>query len=133
MLECYPQKTERIFNHYNSLSNLRRTFERQRKRLAFKLANPRLNQIKIHTLRHWKGTTEYHKTKDILHVMETLGHKNIKNTLFYTQLVNIGEDKGFICKVAKTPTEAVALIEEGFELHCCYGEHDEIKLFRKRK
>ena len=92
-----------------------------------------LNQIKIHTFGHWKGTTEYDKTKDILHVMQTLDHKNIKNTLLYTQLVIVGEDKGFICKVAKTPTEAVALIEDGFELHCCYGEHDEIKLFKKRK
>lgn len=133
MLECYPKSTERIFNRYQNLNDLRRTFERQRKRLAYKLSNPRINQIKIHTLRHWKGTTEYDKTKDILHVMQTLGHKNIKNTLLYTQLVSVGEDKGYICKVAKTPTEAVALIEDGFELHCSYGEHGEIKLFRKRK
>jgi integrase len=133
VLECYPQSTERIFNHYKSLNLLRRTFERQRKRIAYKLSNPRINQIKIHTLRHWKGTTEYEKTKDILHVMQTLGHKNIKNTLLYTQLVSVGEDKGFVSKIAKTPTEAVALIEEGFELHCCFGEHDEIKIFRKRK
>ena len=115
------------------MNNLRRTFERQRKKIAYKLVNPRLNQIKIHTLRHWKGTTEYDKTKDIRHVMQVLGHKNIKNTLLYTQLVSVGENKGFICKIAKTPTEAVALIEEGFELNCSYGENDEIKLFRKKK
>jgi len=132
-LECYPKSTERIFNRYQNLNNLRRTFEKQRKRLAAKLFNPRLNQIKIHTLRHWKGTTEYDKTKDILHVMQVLGHKNIKNTLLYTQLVSVGEDKGFICKIANTPAEAVALIEEGFELHCSYGENDEVKLFRKRR
>lgn len=132
-LECYPKSTERIFNKYKTLNHLRRTFERQRKRIAYKLSNPRINQIKIHTLRHWKGTTEYDKTKDILHVMQTLGHKNIKNTLLYTQLVTVGEDKGYICKIAKTPTEAVALIEEGFEFHIAYGEHDEVKLFRKRK
>ncbi|MCL2476587.1 hypothetical protein [Candidatus Bathycorpusculum sp.] len=110
----HPKKTEHIF-------------------LAAKLFNPRLNQIKIHTLRHWKGTTEYDKTKDILHIMQTLGHKNIKNTLRYTQLVSVGEDKGFICKIANTPNDAVALIEEGFELHCNYGENDETKLFRKRR
>ena len=133
VLECYPKTTERIFNRYISLNNLRRTFERQRKTLAYKLFNPRLNQIKIHTLRHWKGTTEYDKTKDILHVMQVLGHKNIKNTLLYTQLVSVGEDKGFICKIANTPTEAVVLIEDGFELHCSYGENDEVKLFRKKK
>lgn len=133
LLECYHQKTEHIFSRYKSLKDLRRTFERQRKRLSVKLCNPRLQQIKIHTLRHWKGTMEYEKTKDILHVMQTLGHKNIKNTLLYTQLVSVGEDKGYICKIAKTPTEAVSLIEEGFELHCSYGENDEVKLFRKRK
>lgn len=133
VLECYPQKTERIFNHYNSLNNLRRTFERQRKRIAFKLANPRLNKIKIHTLRHWKGTTEYHKTKDILHVMETLGHKSIKNTLLYTQLLKEDKPENFICKIARTPEAALELIEAGFELHCEYGENRDVKLFRKPK
>jgi hypothetical protein len=69
----------------------------------------------------------------MLHVMQIFGHKNIKNTQLYTQLVSVGEDKGFVCKVAKNPTEAVALIEDGFELHCSYGENNEIKLFRKKK
>jgi len=45
---------------------------------------------------------EYHKTKDILYVMRLLGHKNIKNTLIYTQLIEFEEDDGFVCKVAKT-------------------------------
>ncbi|MCL2476691.1 site-specific integrase [Candidatus Bathycorpusculum sp.] len=132
MLECYPKTTERIFNHYKNLNNLRRTFEHDRKRLAVKLCNPRLNQITIHTLRHWKGTTEYDKTKDILHVMQVLGHKNIKNTLLYTQLISVGEDKGYICKIAKTPAEAVSLIEAGFEEHTSF-DNGNVKLFRKRK
>ena len=29
---------------------------------------------------------EYYRMKDLLHVMQTLGHKNIKNTLLYVQL-----------------------------------------------
>ena len=132
ILECYRKTTERIFNHHKNLSNLRRTFEKQRKRIAFKLCNPRLNQIKIHTLRHWKGTSEYEKTKDILHVMQTLGHKNIKNTLLYTQLVSVSEDKGYICKIAKTPADAAVLIEDGFEEHTSF-DNGQTKLFRKRK
>ena len=132
LLECYPKTTERIFTHYKDLQNMRCTYERQRKRLAIKLCNPRLNQIKIHTLRHWKGTTEYAKTKDILHVMQVLGHKNIKNTLLYTQLINVEEDKGYICKIAKTPAEAVILIEDGFEEHTSF-DNGNTKLFRKRK
>ena len=87
MLNRLPREGERIFSHYKNLSCLRRCFERYRKRAADKFGNPRLLKITFHTLRHWKATMEYAKTKDILHVMNMLGHKNIKNTLIYTQLV----------------------------------------------
>jgi len=73
--------------------------------------------------------TEYNKTKDILYVMQILGHKNIKNTLRYTQLVNIEEDE-YVCKAATTIRQASELIEVGYEYIC---EIDEAKLFRKRK
>jgi hypothetical protein len=72
---------------------------------------------------------EYHKTKDILHVMRLLGHKSIKNTLVYTQLIEFKEDE-FVCKVANTIQDAAGLIENGFEFIC---EFDGAKLFRKRK
>jgi hypothetical protein len=78
MLSGFPKKETKIFNHYKSLNTLRCTYERHRKRTAFKLGNPRLRKITFHTLRHWKATTEYHRTKDILYVMKLLGHKNIK-------------------------------------------------------
>jgi integrase len=76
-----------------SLDDFRRNFEDNRKRIAEKLQNPRICQISFKTLRHWKATAEYHKTKDILHVMRLLGHKNIKNTLVYTHLVDYGGDE----------------------------------------
>jgi integrase len=79
--------------------------------------------------RHWKATMEYHKTKDILHVMRLLGHKNIKNTLIYTQLVTF-EDDEYICKTAENVKEAKELIEAGYKYVC---EMDSLKLFRKRK
>jgi hypothetical protein len=72
---------------------------------------------------------EYHKTKDILHVMQFLGHKNITNTQKYTQLVNFQSDD-YVCKVAKTLTEATQLIEAGLGY---ITEMENIKLFRKRK
>jgi hypothetical protein len=72
---------------------------------------------------------EYHKTKDILHVMRLLGRKNIKNTLVYTQLVTF-EDDDFICKAAANVKDATELIEAGFEYVC---DVDSTKLFRKRK
>jgi len=73
---------------------------------------------------------EYHKTKDILYVTQFLGHKNIKNTLIYTQLVkNIKEDE-YIYKIARTPSEIQELIENGFEFVC---QKDDMAFFRKRK
>jgi integrase len=130
MLTAFPKENQHLFNLYKNLNNLRRTFERQRKRQANKLGNPRLNKITFHTLRHWKGSTEYHKTKDILHVMQVLGHKNIKNTLLYTQLIDVEKDDSFICKVAKTPQEIIETIEAGFTFVC---EMDGAKYFRKPK
>jgi integrase len=120
--------SERIFN-YVSTPSLRRIFEKQRKRIAFKLGNPRILKITFKTFRHWKATMEYNKTKDILYVMQVLGHKNIKNTLRYTQLVNFAQDE-YVCKVATTVKQASELIEIGYEYVC---EIEDIKLFRKRK
>jgi len=130
MLDKLPRENDYVFHHYGSLNHLRRSFDRYRKRAAFKLGNPRLLQITFHTLRHWKATMEYAKTKDILHVMQLLGHKNIKNTLIYTQLVkNLNEDE-YICRVAKTPSEVQELIEAGFEYVCA---KEDLLFFRKRK
>ena len=86
--------------------------------------------ITLKTFRHFKGTMEYHRTKDILHVMEVLGHKNIKNTLVYTHLVNFKTDE-FMSKVAKTAEEASRVVEAGFEYVCTTPES--YMLFKKRK
>jgi hypothetical protein len=129
MLESLPKTSERIFSN-KSLSSLRRIFERNRSRVANKLGNPRILKISFHTIRHWKATMEYHKTKDILHVMEVLGHRNIKNTRVYTQLVKGREEDDYVCRVAKTVEQAAELIEAGFDYVC---EVNGVKLFRKRK
>jgi hypothetical protein len=71
----------------------------------------------------------FHRTKDILYVMELLGHKNIRNTLVYTHLVSFESDD-YTCKVAGTVEQAATLIEQGFEY---VVEIDRAKLFRKRK
>lgn len=68
---------------------------------------------------------EYHKTKDILHVMQVLGHKNIKNTLVYTHL-----DDEYVSKVAWNLEEACKLIEAGFDY---VTDIEGAKLFKKRK
>ena len=97
--------------------------------MAHKLQNPRLKKITFHTFRHWKATTEYAKTKDILYVMKMLGHKDIKTTLIYTQLIQFESDE-FHSAVAERIDEARKLIEAGFEYVCTYND---VKLFRKRK
>ena len=82
MINKMPKKSIKIFGTYE-LRGYRSSFVGQRKRTAHKLQNPRLKQITFHTFRHWKATMEYHKTRDILHIMKMLGHRNIQNTLLY--------------------------------------------------
>ena len=124
-------KSDRVFG--KSLKSTRRLFYKARRNVARKLKNPRILRISFHTIRHWKATTLYHQTKDILYVMKFLGHKNIKNTLIYVQLeeaIYRSQSDEFICKVAETVEEAKELIEAGFEYVC---DFDGVKLFRKRK
>jgi hypothetical protein len=75
---------------------------------------------------------EYHKTKDILHVMQILGHKNIKNTLLYVQLAEelFRDRQEYTSKVAKTEKDACELIEAGFDYVC---DFDGAKIFKKNK
>lgn len=129
MLDALQRRTNRNRVFGRSLKSQRRLFEKQRRNLARKLKNPRILKITFHTLRHFKATMEYHKTKDILHVMRILGHKNIRNTLIYTQLVDF-QDDDYVSRVAKTVKEACQLVEAGFEYVC---EMDDVKIFRKRK
>ena len=127
MLNSQPQKYPTVFLPNQDV--LRKSFQRQRKRIAFKLQNQRLKQISFHTFRHFKATMEYHKTKDILHVMQLLGHRNIKNTLIYTHLVKFKNDD-YIAKVAHSEKEICQLIELGYQYVCDYNNN---KIFRKLK
>jgi len=134
MLEQLRHLGEYVFrdarsDQLKSMENFHRNFCEQRRQLARRLQNPRLSGITFRTLRHFKATMEYHRTKDILHVMQLLGHKSIKNTLVYTHLVDFGGDD-YVCKVARTVDEAKALVEGGFDY---VTDIEDLKLFRKRK
>ena len=128
MLKCLPHKSQRPFAQGN-ISYIEQSFYTKRKQLAFKLQNPRLLNISFHTLRHWKATTEYNRTKDILHVKQLLGHRNINNTLVYTQLVSFKSDEYHV-RTAKTLKEACELAEAGFEY---FTTINYVQVFRKRK
>jgi hypothetical protein len=72
---------------------------------------------------------EYHKTKDIIHVKQLLGHRSINSTMLYTQLISFERDD-FTCRVARTEKEVSELVEAGFEYFC---DLNEVKFFRKPK
>jgi integrase len=134
MLNALPKRYKLIFRNPNvdpltSMEAFRRLYATQRRKIAEKLQNPRIQQITFKTLRHFKATMEYHRTKDILHVMRLLGHTNIRNTLVYTHLVNFQNDE-YVCKVSRTVEEARQLVENGFDF---VTDVEDVKLFRKRK
>jgi integrase len=86
--------------------------------------------ICFHTLRHWKATTLYHQTKDILFVKEFLGHNKVETTLLYIQLAEtifkeLSDE--FTVKIASKPEEIKALLEVGFEYFC---QKDDLYYFR---
>jgi integrase len=131
MLNRFPKTGEKVFGA--SYKTVKHNFRVQRKRLAEKLNNPRLNKITFHTLRHWRATMEYHKTKDPLYVKEMLGHKKLDTTLLYIQVEKalFGDNNDeFTVKVTRDPNEARVLLETGFEY---VFEMDGLRFFRKRK
>lgn len=128
MLNTFQRNNEYVFKT-SLLRHFVDGFRQQRKRVTQKLKNLRMNQISFKKLRHFKATLEYHKTKDILHVMRILGHKRLQNTLVYTHLVDFTNDE-YVSKAAKTAEEASKLVEAGFEYVCTTP--DDSMLFKKR-
>ena len=115
----FPIKSSSISENYRVVRN----------RLASKLNDPSIKAIRLYDFRHFKASMEYHKTKDLLYVKNLLGHRDLRTTLRYTQLVNFPNDE-YRSAIAKTIEEARKLIESGFEY---VTEMDGVKLFRKRK
>jgi len=128
MLNALPHNNIKVFENTNMIAH-GINFRNQRKRLAKKLQNPRLLKISFHSLRHWRATTEYHRTKDILHVKEMLGHRGISSTLIYTHLVKFESDDYYV-KTTKTLKEACELAEVGFTY---FTEIQGVQVFRKPK
>lgn len=131
MLAVLPKNNEKVFP--STISSVKTSFYHSRKLLARKLQNPRLSRITFHTFRHWKATTLYHQTKDVLYVKEFLGHKKLDTTLLYIQVEKAlykDESDEFTVKVARNPEEIKQLLEVGFQYVC---EKDGLLYFRKRK
>jgi integrase len=131
-ISVLPKKGERLFRSKRLIAN----FWVQRKTIARKLSNPRLLQVHFTTFRHWKGTVEYHRTRDILYVKKLLGHKCIQSTLVYIDYEKAVFDsptqEEFTAKVAENAQEACKLVEVGFD-YVTGDYNDGGKIFRKRK
>jgi len=121
------QPEDRLFN--TDAHGYSKMYRMTRNALAIKLHDPTIKQIRLYDFRHFFATNLYHKTRDLLLVMNQLGHKNIENTLIYTRLLNLEEEE-WNCKTASNIQEAKNLIEDGFEY---ITEMESLKLFRKRK
>jgi len=116
----FPTNSEKISDNYRHLRN----------RLAKKLQDPTLQQIRLYDFRHYYATMLYHQTKDLLYVKARLGHKDLRTTLRYTQLLETLENDEYHCKTATNIEEATQLIETGFEY---VAEKDGTMIFKKRK
>ena len=126
------QHTPNVFQPKTRM--LREYFCTQRNELAKKLQNERIKKITFHTIRHWKGTIEYHNTKDIMHVKYVLGHKNINCTLIYINLeetIFLANTDKWIVKVSHNIDEETELILANFTLHRTINETTAI--YKKRK
>ena len=91
-------------------------------------------RITLHTFRHWKGTMEYHKTKDIIHVQRILGHRCIQSTMVYINIESalwLNTQDEWTHKVCNSLEEEGKLINAGFELVRAVNETTTI--YRKRK
>ena len=130
-LQMLPKTNDYIFGNSN-LNAFRWKYDRQKHALSIKEANPRLKQVRFHSLRHFKATKEYAITRNLLHVQQVLGHRNINSTLVYTHLVPTDDDAERYHKAtAKDEKEAGELIEQGRQ-HVVTTPQG-IMLFRKAK
>ncbi|MGD0072017.1 MAG: site-specific integrase [Candidatus Bathyarchaeia archaeon] len=120
MLQNLPKQNDKVFGIMNT-DSAGRCLRDTRKKVAHKLANPRIGKI------------HYHKKPDMDYVRRRLGHKSILNTQIYVNMEQVmfaTKSDEYLVKTAMTAAEACKLIEVGFEY---VTEVEGVKIFRKRK
>jgi len=119
---------DNLFSYWNS-DKYGEYFRKARNKIAEKMNDETLKTIRLYDLRHYFATMLYKKTNDLLFVAQQLGHRNIRNTMIYTQLIQF-ENDDYTCKVSQNVERDKELIENGFEY---VTERDGLKIYRKRK
>jgi len=74
---------------------------------------------------------EFVKTKNLPHVMEMLGHKNINNTMIYMHLAKF-EPTEYDTAYARTIKEEDEFLKAGFDF-IRYNEKEQVAIYRRRK
>jgi integrase len=113
----------------NTTEQYGKNFRHLRNRLAKKLHDPTLKNIRLYDFRHYFCTKKLYDTRNTFIVMNLMGHKRLETTQKYMHLLNLIEDN-WIGAEANTKEEALKLIDNGFEY---VTDFNGTKLFRKRK
>ena len=122
---------EKIFGKWTT-DNYGKSFRYYRNLTAKNLQEPQIRTMKLYHLRHYFATMLLKKTNNLVLVQQKLGHRDIRETLIYAQIVDVLEDDNYSCEIAETVEQAKTLIEKGYEY--VTGEYDNGgKLFRKCK
>jgi integrase len=123
-------------NHYGDSVKLfpdaewiERAWRTYRNRVSKQLQNPSLRNIRLYDLRHFFASMFYHRYRDLIALMQMMGHKKLQTVMVYTQLLGYQSDD-YTSSVAKDIQEAQKLVESGFEYVTTF---DGLMLFRKRK
>ena len=129
------EKKETVF-HEKPRNTRSSTFHNRMIRLAKIHNNQRFLKIHFHTFRHCKALREYHKTRDILHVMSILGHRKIDTTYRYVRLYNQvykpQQPNQYLTKRPQTEAEEDDLINSGWQ-YIRENKRTGLGVFRKPK
>jgi integrase len=104
-------------------------YRQMRNRLAEKLKDPTIRNIRLYDLRHYFCTKKLNDIGNPYTVMVLMSHTKLTTTQRYMHLLNLNDDE-WTCIGATTAKEATKLIENGFQYVTTI---EGIQLFRKRK
>jgi integrase len=127
------QKEDKLWqedaDHYGA------NFREMRNKLAKKLNDPKIAEIRLYDLRHYFCTMTLHNTNDTYYTMVQMGHKHLTTTQKYLHLIESSGNEEYTSKAIQTGTpttlkEIMELINEGFTKA---DEIEGIHIYKKRK